>query len=146
MVYKVPEIMTDVMHMSPCTTFDDLLHQLNGISEQTLDEMTPNNKLQLQCHRMKDGGGDHFWLLHISQLTNLALFAVLCEVKDKTCTLHTFCLKYLPCLYFSFIHSTRTGGTVGLPPAHASGQYAGRYLYYFADMSKIHLLSFLLFR
>uniref|UniRef100_A0A915DG70 Homeobox domain-containing protein n=1 Tax=Ditylenchus dipsaci TaxID=166011 RepID=A0A915DG70_9BILA len=73
MVYKVCEsiaqasMSTDIITHSPINNFDDLLHQLNAISEESLDETTPNKKLQLQCHRMKD-----------------ALFAVLCEVKDKT--------------------------------------------------------------
>ncbi|KAI1724680.1 PBC domain-containing protein [Ditylenchus destructor] len=57
--------MTDIQ--SPCHTFDDLLLKLNAISIETLDENTQNNKLQLQCHRMKE-----------------SLFAVLIDLKDKT--------------------------------------------------------------
>lgn len=48
-------------------TIDGLLHQLNLISKETLDETTTSKKNQLLRHRMKD-----------------PLYAVLCEVKDKT--------------------------------------------------------------
>jgi hypothetical protein len=74
MVYEIPAALNSMRKVdmadgqnSAYSTFDDLLHQLNIISEETLNETTQNKKAQLQSHRMKD-----------------PLFAVLCEIKDKT--------------------------------------------------------------
>uniref|UniRef100_A0A914CEF7 PBC domain-containing protein n=1 Tax=Acrobeloides nanus TaxID=290746 RepID=A0A914CEF7_9BILA len=49
-------------------TFDEMLHQLNVISEETLgDSQTNKAKAMLQSHRMKQ-----------------SVFAVFCEIKEKT--------------------------------------------------------------
>jgi hypothetical protein len=61
-----PYVMTDMQPMA-CNTFDDLLHQLNLISEETLDDTAQVKKNALLQHNLKP-----------------ALFTVLCEIKDKT--------------------------------------------------------------